>query len=111
MKRIFLICYCLLIFSLQGCDEQSKNPLIGHWESEKDIISYINKNRKIVQLEFEPAMMRVNDREMSVIYKVNKDDVVIFYRGESLISFIKSEEKMILFIPGKGKRIYIKQNN
>lgn len=109
MKRIVLICCCLLILVLQACEEKSKNPLIGHWESEKDIISYINKNHKTVKLKFEPSIMSINGKEISVIYKVNKNDVVIFYRGESLISFIKSEEKMILFIPGKGKRIYIKK--
>ncbi|MCU7835182.1 MAG: hypothetical protein KZQ83_07980 [gamma proteobacterium symbiont of Taylorina sp.] len=111
MKKIFLSVACLLIVSLSACERHSSNPLIGHWTEEKNIISYMDKDHKPVQLEFKSDMMRINEREVSVIYKVNKDDVVIFYRGESIISFIRSEKKMVIFIPGKGKRIYIKEMN
>jgi hypothetical protein len=98
----------MFFLSVQGCSFNNENPLIGKWVSTKDIFSHLNPKHKVIQLEFRRDTMLVNEKLIPIIYKVKKDSVIIFTRGEQITAYLQKGGTILLFIPNLGKKFYKK---
>lgn len=95
---------------MHGCNLKNENPLLGKWESDDQIRKILRANYKVAHLEFGLNFMKIDEKEIPVIYKIKKKQVVLFSRGEKVVVNILSEDKIVLYLKNIGKRIYIRNS-
>jgi len=107
----FLILIIVFIIPLQGCNSNSENVLFGKWVSEDIVLVKVNANYKEIQLEFSEYAMKIDNKEIPVLYKIKEKDrqVLLFSKGEKLIVHLMPNDEIILFLRNIGKRKYIRQ--
>ena len=106
-NRIILV--LLSMISLQGCDSKARNPLYGEWLSDNKLLRITSPHYEEIRLEFGPDYMKIGEKEIPVIYKLKKGEIVMFSRGERVTAYMQSENKMVLFLRNLGKRQYYRK--
>ena len=106
---VILIVMIMFILSLQACNSKNENPLLGQWVSDDILQRSIDPNYKETHLKFGSNYMHIDEKEIPVIYKIKKNKVILFSRGEKVVAHIVSEDKIILFLRKIGKKIYIRK--
>jgi c-di-GMP-binding flagellar brake protein YcgR len=100
------------MISLNACVEKAINPVEGQWVSEYNIMAKLDPNYKEIRLNFSADIMSIDDKKIPIIYKIKKDKVVLFSRGEKITVFLHNQDKdkIVVFLANVGKRVYVRTN-
>lgn len=105
MRKYLL--YTIFVFLVISCEQKPPNPLLGSWKTEKNISFHLQASHQVHQIEFTKNTMRIDSREIPVIYKQRDNNtMVLFSRGYSVVVHIISSNKISFFLEGIGKNYY-----
>lgn len=108
MKKVLIFITVFII--LASCSQKQANPLIGSWESkDKALMMFYGDKYKVVKLKFKKYSMFIDEKEIPVIYKIKKNKVILFSKGDKTTAHLVEKDKIIIYLTAKGKRTYIRK--